>query len=86
MCPFRTNVQMANPPTPVYVEIEPIVDTSAIYSMLSASLLEQTLGLSPMEEMTLTLADGEQRTYGLGEARFRFEGREPDNTRDLRPG
>ena len=56
--------------------IEPIVDTGATYSMLPASLLEKELGLSPVEEMTFTLADDEKRAYGLGEARFRYEGGE----------
>ena len=73
---FRTSIELCNPADFVYHEIEPIVDTGANYSMLSSSLLEDTLGLAPTEELALTLADGEQRTYGLGEARFRYEGRE----------
>ena len=73
---FSTNVQVANPASPVYVEIEPIVDTGATYSMLPSSLLEQELGLSPVEAMTFTLAGGEKRAYGLGAVRFRYEGRE----------
>ena len=73
---FRTTIEVANPADSVYHEIEPIVDTGATYSMLPASLLEDTLGLSPTEELAFTLADGEQRTYGIGEARFRYEGRE----------
>ena len=44
--------------------------------MLPASLLEKTLGLSPTEEMVFPLDAGGQRTYGLGEARLRYEGRE----------
>ena len=73
---FCTIIEVANPADPVYHEIEPIVDTDATYSMLPATLMENTLGLPPMEEMTFTLADGEKRAYGLGEARFRYEGRE----------
>ncbi len=73
---FRTTIEVANPANPVYHEIDPIVDTGATYSMLPSSLLEDTLGLTPTEQLAFTLADGEQRTYGIGEARFRYEGRE----------
>ena len=73
---FPTTIEVANPADPVYHEIEPIVDTGATYSLLPSSLLEETLGLSPAEELAYTLADGEQRTYGTGEARFKYEGRE----------
>ena len=73
---FRTTIEVGNPENTVYHEIKPIVDTGATYSMLPASLLEKTLGLSPTEEMAFTLADGGQVTYGLAEARFRYEGRE----------
>jgi predicted aspartyl protease len=65
---------VGDPANPVFHEIEPVVDTGAVYSMLPASLLEQTLGLSPSEQKTFTLADGSRQVYGLGEARFRFEG------------
>ena len=71
---FRTTIGVGDPANPVFHEIEPVVDTGAVYSMLPASLLEQTLGLSPSEQKTFTLADGSRQVYGLGEARFRFEG------------
>ena len=73
---FHTTIEVGNPANPVYHQIEPIVDTGATYSMLPASLLEKTLGLSPTEEMVFPLDAGGQRTYGLGEARLRYEGRE----------
>ena len=73
---FRTAIEVGNPTDGVFVEIEPIVDTGASYSMLPSSLLKEQLGLSPLEEMTFTLADGSRQAYGLGEARFRYEGRE----------
>ena len=44
--------------------------------MLPASLLKNTLGLSPSEEQSFTLANGESHRYGLGEARFKIAGRE----------
>ena len=73
---FRTIIEVRNPVGGMFVEIEPIVDTGATYSMLPASLLNERLGLEPSEQMTFTLADGSRQTYGLGEARFRIEERE----------
>ena len=73
---FRTAIEVGNPTDGVFVEIEPIVDTGATYSMLPSSLLKEQLGLSPLEDMTFTLADGSRQSYGLGEARFKHEGRE----------
>ena len=73
---FYTEMEVGSPMNRVFTAIKPVVDTGAIYSMLPASLLEQILGLSPFETLTVTLADGRRETYGLGEARFKFEGRE----------
>ena len=73
---FRTAIEAGNPTDGVFVEIEPIVDTGATYSMLPSSLLKEKLGLSPLEVMTFTLADGSRQAYGMGEARFKYEGRE----------
>ena len=73
---FRTTIEVGNPADGTFVEITPIVDTGATYSMLPASLLNERLGLAASEQMTFTLADGSRQTYDLGEARFRFEGRE----------
>ena len=73
---FRTAIEVGNPADRAFVEIEPIVDTGATYSMLPSSLLKEQLGLSPLEDMTFTLADGSRQAYSLGEARFKHEGRE----------
>lgn len=73
---FRTTIEVGNPADRKFVGIKPIVDTGATYSMLPSSLLEERLSLVPSEQMTFTLADGSRQTYGLGEARFRIEGRE----------
>ena len=73
---FRTTIEVGNPADGKFVEVEPIVDTGATYSMLPNSLLKERLGLSPSEKMTFTLADGSRQTYDLGEARFRIEQRE----------
>ncbi len=69
-------IEIGNPTSLVFQEVEAVVDTGAVYSMMPESLLRQTLGLSPSEEQKFTAADGKSRLYGLGEARFRFEGRE----------
>ena len=73
---FRAAIEVGNPTDRVFVEMEPIVDTGATYSMLPSSLLKEQLGLSPLEDMTFTLADGSRQAYSLGEARFKHEGRE----------
>ncbi len=73
---FRTTIEVGSPADGKFVEIKPIVDTGATYSMLPNSLLKERLGLSPLEKMTFTLADGSRQTYDLGEARFRIEERE----------
>ena len=72
---FRAEVEIANPTERDFRRINPVVDTGATYSMLPASLLE-TLGLSPTEERHFELADGESRSYGLGEIRFKIDDRE----------
>ena len=71
---FHVKAEVGNPANPVFHEIQLVVDTGAVYSMLPASFLEKTLGLSPSERQTFTLADGSRHVYGLGEARFRYEG------------
>ena len=55
-----------------------LVDTGADFSMLPTSLLEGALGLSAAEvdRETFELADGSRREYRIGEARFRYGGRE----------
>ena len=63
---FRATIEVGNPTDGAFVEIEPIVDTGATYSMLPSSLLKEKLGLAPLEEMTFTLADGSRHAYGLG--------------------
>ena len=70
---FKAEVQVRNPAGGAFVEISPVVDTGAVYSMLPESLLCQELGLAPQDAKEFTLADGTKRTYGIGEARFRVE-------------
>lgn len=51
------------------VEIEFLIDTGAIYSVVPSSLLD-TLGLPRLELQEFTLADGTHVSYAIGEALF----------------
>jgi len=51
------------------VEIDFLVDTGAIYSVVPGSVLE-SLEIQPLELETFGLADGTKRTYPVGEAFF----------------
>ncbi len=73
---FKVDIEVGNPTAPVFSAVEAVVvDTGAVYSMMPKSFLEG-LGISATEEQRFTLADGNLHSYGLGEARFRIEGRE----------
>ena len=72
---FKVDIAVGNPTAPVFSAVEAVVDTGAVYSMMPKSFLEG-LGISATEEQRFTLADGNLHSYGLGEARFRIEGRE----------
>ena len=70
---FRTEIEVAGPGDGIFHRIDPIVDTGAAYSMLPASFLQDTLGLTPEDdERSFKLADGSSRMYRMGEVRFRF--------------
>lgn len=56
------------------LEIELLVDTGAIYSVIPAEVLAG-LGIEPLAEETFGLADGTKRTYPVGEAFFELGGR-----------
>ena len=51
------------------LEIELLVDTGAIYSVVPTEVLSQ-LDIAPLDEETFGLADGTKRTYPVGEAFF----------------
>lgn len=71
-----TKVQIGNPERPdlTPVEIELLVDTGAIYSVVPSSILE-ALAIRPLEREEFTLADGTRVAYDVGEARFTIGGR-----------
>ena len=81
---FRIDIEVANPERRDFRRITPIVDTGATYSMLPSSLLLE-LGITPDGDKTFTLADGVERKYEMGEARFRFDGN-LERTTPVRPG
>lgn len=64
-------VKMSNPrfPGERAVELEFLVDTGAIYSVVPRERLE-ALGIAQFERRELTLADGSHQTYDVGEAFF----------------
>ena len=72
---FEVTVGVASPGAAEFQDIEVVVDTGAAHSFLPASFLEG-LGVPRTRTRAFKLADGTRKTYDLGEARFRIEGRE----------
>jgi predicted aspartyl protease len=66
-----TTLRVSNPRSPGEHarEVEMLVDTGAIYSVLPGATLE-ALGIAPREDEVFTLADGTHRRYAVGEAFF----------------
>ncbi len=73
---FKTSIGVAHPQAREYHYVDAWVDTGASHSMLPASLLEQTLSLTPHEERLFETSDGCEHRYGYGYALFRIEGLE----------
>ena len=61
------------------LELELLVDTGALYSVVPASLLE-SLGIARLERQQFTLADGTHVAYDVGEATFVLGGRRRTST------
>ena len=72
---FKVTVGVASPGTSEFEDIDAVVDTGAAHSFLPASFLE-SLGVPRTRTRGFKLADGTRKTYDMGEARFRIEGRE----------
>lgn len=66
-----TRVKISNPRQPRRraVELEFLIDTGAIYSVIPGSIARQ-LALTKLDREEFTLADGTRRAYDLGEAFF----------------
>jgi predicted aspartyl protease len=73
---FYTRIGVANPEIGEFQWVDPLVDTGALYTMLLASFLDQTLRLSPSHDEVFRQADGTMRRFALGEARFKIGDRE----------
>lgn len=73
--PFKVAVGVASPGSGEFQDIDAVVDTGAAHSFLPASFLED-LGVARKRPRAFKLADGTRKSYDLGEARFRIEGRE----------
>ena len=56
------------------LDIEAMVDTGASYTIVPARLLRE-LGVSPIDKISLVLADGRTVEYEMGEARATISGR-----------
>ena len=55
-------------------EVELLVDTGALYSIVPAKVLRE-LGVEPREKLNFELADGRTIERAVGEARFFYDGR-----------
>ena len=73
--PFKATVGVASPGASEFEDIDAVVKTGAGHSFLPASFLEG-LGVGRTRTRGFKLADGTRKTYDMGEARFRIEGRE----------
>ncbi len=71
-----TTARISNPRHPGrgVVELEFLIDTGAIYSVIPASIARK-LTLAKLDREEFTLADGTRRTYDIGEAFFELGGR-----------
>jgi len=66
-----TKVQISNPRRPArqVVELEFLIDTGAIYSVVPSPIARK-LALAKLDREEFTLADGTRRAYDIGEAYF----------------
>ena len=55
------------------LELEAMVDTGATYTMIPGRLLHE-LGVKPIREVGVVLADGRRARYNIGEARATIDG------------
>ncbi len=69
---FTIPIALGHPHSGDLREVEAVVDTGAIDSMVPASLLTQ-LHVRPLWSILCVLADGSEREYGRGIARIAIE-------------
>lgn len=72
----RITLSVANPAKPKKsVDVEFLVDSGAVYSVVPASVLRQ-LGVKPHSKQVFHLADGSRITRRKGDALFRMNGKQ----------
>ena len=71
---FRQTVRLESMDGQRSLEIEAVVDTGTRFSVVPASVLKD-LGVTPIDRMDLTLADGRREVYDLGEVRATINGK-----------
>jgi len=76
---FRVPIEFASHPAGPFRRIQALVDTGATYTWLPGELLED-LGMTPDEERVFVLADGRERSYGIGWTHVRVAGRKAQPT------
>ena len=72
---FTVPLHVADLPGYRYVEVQALVDTGASHCAFPASLLRD-LGIEVSDRGEFRFADDRQRTFDIGTARIRLEGRE----------
>ena len=82
---FTVQIQVGDPQSQNFVEVEALVDTGATHMVLPRSLLA-SLGVRPIERVPFHLADERVEEYEVGEVRVRLDGRERTTTVVFGPG
>ncbi|MGA1795360.1 MAG: aspartyl protease family protein [bacterium] len=68
-------IEVGNPANPEVMEqLEFLIDSGAVYSVVPASILEK-LGIKPLKEQEFRLADGSKIVRKKGVALFKYEDR-----------
>ena len=70
---FDCQVRLESTDSQRTLELEAMVDTGATYTMVPAQLLHE-LGVQPIREVGLVLADGRHASFDIGEARATVDG------------
>ena len=74
MSHFEVRLQIGNPETREFADVNALVDTGATYTWLPSTLL-RSLGIEPEEQREFVLANGDRVTYGIATALVRLDDR-----------
>ena len=72
---FSVSIQIGNPQSAEFEELEALVDTGATTTVLPGSVLRR-LGVTPTMYQTFEYASGEEVELGMAEVRIRVQDRE----------